>query len=225
MVRNKELMHYSNIKTTGITNNRLLDSSMICQKELVGHKKSGEPVYNFKLNVDFWKNIHEPISVILDEAHSIINSRRSMSQVNIVVTDWVALIRRVLGEDSRGVGDLVLITQLPQRIDVICREMATQVKYHCCHYIKFCKDCSAYWGEDTDMPEIAKRCPSCNSINLKRQNFKIEIKVFPNVMAYVAWKTIGMNTYFKHYFINDIEEYFGNFDTLQWDNLFNELYY
>jgi hypothetical protein len=224
MYLHQEVKNYSNIKTN-LKNNVLLDSEMICKKQMTGTKKTGEPVYEYALNIDFWKDINEPINVILDEAHSILNSRRAMSKVNIIVTDWIALIRRVLGEDSRGMGDLILITQLPQRIDVICREMATQVRYHCCHYVKRCNDCGSSWNEDTDMPEVYKFCPNCDSINMNRTNFSIEVKVFPNVTAYTMFKIYGMNTFFKHYFVNDIVKYFPMYNTLQWDNMFSDLYY
>jgi len=220
MALHQEVKNYSNIKTT-LQNNVMLDSNMICSKEMVGQKKTGEPVYEYKLNTEFWKELHEPINVILDEAHSILNSRRAMSKVNIICTDWIALIRRVLGEDSRGMGDLILITQLPQRIDVICREMATQVSYHCCHYVKLCNDCGMSWNEDSDMPEQAKNCYNCGSINMKRINFQIEVKVFPSMSAYTAYKLYNVVTYYKHYFVRDIEKYFPMYSTLQWENLFS----
>lgn len=224
MAINHDMKYYSNISTK-LNNNVMLKSSMICQKEILGSKKNGEPIESLTLNVDYWKNIKEPINVVLDEAHSILNSRRAMSKVNIVVTDWIALIRRVLGEDSQGMGDLVMITQLPQRIDVICREMAHQVRYHCCHYRKVCSACNASWEENTDMPEVSKQCYACGSGKLKRHNFSIEVKVFPGMQAYIAHKIYGMQTYFKHYYVTDIETYFPLYNTLQWDNMFSDLYY
>lgn len=224
MALHQEVKNFSNIKTT-LKNNVMLDSTMICSKQMVGQKRTGEPVYEYALNVDFWKDLKEPINVILDEAHSILNARRAMSKVNIICTDWIALIRRVLGEDSRGMGDLVLITQLPQRIDVICREMAHQVSYHTCHYVKQCKQCGASWNEDSDMPEQSKNCLNCDSIKLMRRNFQIEVKVFPGMNAYTAYKIYGAVTYYKHYFVRDIEKYFPLYKTLQWENLFSDLYY
>ena len=138
--------YYSNINTKTIKNNVLIDPSMIVDKELVGEKKNKitnvvEPVYKFKVNLEFWKGIKEPINVIIDEAHSILNSRRSMSKINILITDWLALIRRVLGQTESGEGELVFITQLPRRIDSLARDMATQIRYHLCHYVKTCKKC------------------------------------------------------------------------------------
>lgn len=67
---------YSNIKTK-LKNQVNINPSMIIKKEVVDTKKKKdgtiEPVYEYKLNIDYWKGIKEPINVILDEAHSIIN--------------------------------------------------------------------------------------------------------------------------------------------------------
>ncbi len=128
---------YSNIITKGLDNVIPIKNDMIVKKEIKDYKKNRqgemEPVYELKLNMEYWQKITEPISCVLDEAHSIINARRAMSKVNIIITDWIALLRRVLGSSSSGYGELVLITQLPNRIDIIAREMATQIRYHKCH--------------------------------------------------------------------------------------------
>lgn len=219
---------YSNIKTKGIKNNNLIDPSMIIQKNMVSTKKkrdgSEEPVYEYKLNTEFWKKIKEPIDVILDEAHAIINARRAMNKVNIIVTDWLALIRRVLGQSDSGYGRLVLISQLHNRIDIIAREMATQVRFHRCHYVKSCKKCGVSWQENSDIPEPMWQCPKCASFGIKKDSHVIEVWHFPNMTAYIGWKEYGMNTYHKHYLVHDIENYFPLYNTLQWNNLFSEYY-
>jgi len=220
-------VYYSNIKTS-IKSNIVLQPEMIIKKELVGEKKkkSGdlEPVYDLKLNVDFWKGKHENASVILDEAHSIMNSRRSMHKANILITDWLALIRRVLGESESGAGELVLITQLPYRLDTIARDMANEIRYHVCHYQKKCLDCGTNWRENSEMPERLFECPNCHSINICKFNHQIEIRHFSNLNNYEQWNLFGKKSYFKWYIITDIENYFPLYNTLQWDNMFNNLY-
>ena len=138
---------YSNIKTKKLTNVKLINPDMIIKKEIIDYKTkkdgSSEPVYKKTLNKDFWTKIKVPINVVIDEAHSIVNARRSMSKTNEIITMWLALIRRVLGTTDSGEGELVFITQLPNRLDIIAREMATQVRYHVCHFMKGCKDCGA----------------------------------------------------------------------------------
>lgn len=201
---------------------------MIINREIVDYKtsrKTGEkePIYKQSLNVDFWKEIKEPINVILDEAHSIVNARRAMSKTNQIVTDWIALIRRVLGQTEAGVGEMVFITQLPNRIDSIARDMAHQVRYHVCHFMKTCRSCGSSWRENSEMPESIFIC-NCGSTNIKKHSHSIEVYKFKGMEAYNAYKDFGQKAFYAHYFITDIEKYFPLYDTLQWDNLFGEYY-
>lgn len=218
---------YTNVKTK-IKHGRLLEPSMIIKKEQVDtiKKKSGEvqPVFDYKLNVEYWKSIKEPINVVLDEAHSIMNSRRAMSKTNVIITDWLALIRRVLGQSESGYGELVFITQLPNRIDVIAREMAHQVRYHVCHFQKTCKKCGTTWRENSEMPESIWICPSCGDDRLRKHSHQIEVWHFSSMKEFEMWREFGQKNFYKHYLINDIEKYFPLYDTLQWDNLFGEYY-
>ncbi len=215
---------YSNIQTKGIKHNITIKPEMIVQKKEKGQSRKGEIKYDLALNTEFWKGIKEPINVVLDEAHTLVNPRRSMSKVNIILTDWLALVRRVLGQTSAGYGTLVLISQLPNRIDVIAREMATQVRYHLCHYIMTCNKCRHSWGEDSDMPEPRPNCPRCGNQDLKKHHHRIEVWCFDGISSFLAWKTLGQDTYYDHYMVKDIEKYFPHYDTLQWDNMFSELY-
>lgn len=219
---------YSNIITKGMKNNVLINPDMIVKKDLIRtiKKKSGdtEPVYEMKLNMEFWKDIKEPIDVVLDEAHSILNARRAMSKVNVIMSDWMALIRRVIGQSDSGYGRLVLISQLSRRLDPIARDMATQVRFHRCHYMKTCLDCYYWWNENSDNPEPLFACPACGSFKIKKHNHKIEVWHFPGIKAYEAWDEFGMSSFHRHYVINDIENYFSLYNTMQWDNMFSELY-
>jgi len=219
---------YSNVQTK-IKNQVNITAEMIIQKEIVDYKKNKktdekEPIYKYTLNMDFWKNIKEPINVILDEAHTILNSRRAMSKVNIIVSDWLALIRRVLGQTDAGFGELTFISQLWNRIDIIARDMATNIMYCICHYHKTCKICSVTWQENSEMPEGYVICPYCNSHEILKHNHRIEVWHFPNMQLFQIWHSFGQNTYYKHYFVNDIEKYFELYDTLAWDNMFSTMY-
>lgn len=219
---------YSNIITKKLSHVIPIKNTMIVKKDIVGYKKkidgTQEPVYKMKLNIDYWKDIKEPLSCVLDEAHAIINSRRAMSKVNIIVTDWIALLRRVLGSSPSGYGELVLITQLPNRIDIIARDMATQVRYHLCHYKKHCNKCGTEWLENSEMPEIFWNCPNCESSNLKKFDHKIEVWHFRSMQHYNIWNEFKKDSFHKHYIVNDIEKYFSFYSTLQWDNMFSDLY-
>lgn len=223
---------YSNIKTK-MEHQIDINPSMIIQKEVVDtkkNKKTGEenPVYQYKLNLDYWKKISKKekngINVVLDEAHSIINARRGMSKVNIIMTDWLALLRRILGETEAGIGNLTFITQLPNRIDIIARDMATQVRFHICHYFKKCAKCGVTWQENSEMPEPLTMCSYCRSYNLKKFGHSIEVFHFANMESYILWSKMGMNTFHLRYYVRDIKQYFHLYDTLQWDNLFSDFY-
>lgn len=218
---------YSNIITDKIPNNVLINPGMIIKKELIKTVKkrdgSTEKVFKLSLNKEYWQSIKEPINVVIDEAHTMLNPRKSSSKCNIILTEFISLARRILGDSSTGYGELIFITQLQRRIDIIAREMCTQVRYHICHFTKTCK-CGTMWTENSEMPEGLWECPSCGGIKITKQNFRIEVWHFPSMTDYEAWKLWGNKTFYKHYFINDIEKYFPFYDTQQWDNLFSEYY-
>lgn len=221
-------LNYSNIQTN-LKNQINISPDMIIHKEIVDYKKNrksgdNEPVYKFNLNVDFWKKIKVPINVVLDEAHTILNARRSMSKVNIIVSDWIALIRRVLGQTDAGFGQLTFISQLANRIDVIARDMATNIIYVICHFHKSCRNCGTTWKENSEMPEGYIICPYCNDNNIVKHTHIIECWHFPNIQSYMMWHSFGQKTFYKHYFINNIEDYFKNYNTLAWDNMFATMY-
>lgn len=219
---------YTNIKTT-LEQCKQINPKMIIKRQIVDHKKnrkSGEtePVYKETLNIDYWKKIKEPINVILDEAHSIVNARRSMSKINIIITDWLSLIRRILGENKQGYGELTFITQLPKRIDVIARDMATNVIYCVMHFQKTCEECRTAWQENSEMPEGYPQCPTCGSMKLKLSKHTVEVWQFSNMNKFELWDSMGTTSFYKHYYVRDIGKYFNLYDTMQWDNLFSEFY-
>jgi len=106
---------------------------MIIKKETYLPEGARKEVTKLSLNVDFWKKAVEKygsINVVLDEAHQLFNPRRSMSKTAIIMTDFLAMLRRVVGSNSTGAGELIVITQLERRLDIILKEMATAVHYH-----------------------------------------------------------------------------------------------
>jgi len=219
---------YSNIQTN-LPNQVNIAPEMIIKKEVVDskmNKKTGEsePIYKYILNDEYWKGIKEPINVTLDEAHTILNSRRAMSKVNIIVSDWIALIRRVLGSSDAGFGELTFISQLANRIDIIARDMATNVIYTICHFVKTCEICGATWQENSEMPEGYIICPLCSAHKIFKHSHKLEVWHFPNIQMFQMWHQFGQNNFYKHYILNDIENYFQNYNTLQWDNMFATVY-
>lgn len=205
-----------------------IKAEMIIKKEQIGEKKNKStgdltPIYEYKLNKEFWiEQKDEPKNIIIDEAHSIINSRRSMSKINIIVTDWLALIRRFLGQTESGYGNLIFISQLEQRIDVIAREMCNEIHFHICHYDKVCHKCEYYWTETNETPRQKWNCPACGHQKVIKCNHRIEVLEFSSMLAYTNWKMFGDKTYYLRYLVTDIENYFNYYDTLQIANMLTE---
>lgn len=178
-----------------------------------------------KLNIEFWKKqINEPVTIVLDELHNLINARKATSKINIIMGDFLALLRRIIGSVDKGAGELIGITQLPRRLDVVFREMATNVKYHICYYRKTCNNCGYNWIENSESPETKYICPNCQHTQLKKHNHIIEVFAFRNINDFYSWLELRQNTFYKHYFINDIEDYFKFYDTYSWDNLISKYY-
>ena len=177
-----------------------------------------------KLNVEFWKAFvkkHKKVIVVIDEAHTFFNPRRSMSKINVIMTDFLALLRRVLGADSSG-GELVLITQLSRRLDVVAKEMSTYVQFCVHHYVTRCKKCGYQWSENNEQPIKAHDCPQCKSYRIEKIMNLIEVWDFKNIDQYERFENYGEKSHFRHYFIKDIRDIFGNYDTLQWDDLLSK---
>ncbi len=219
---------YSNIKTMSVPNNHMINHEMIIKKDLIKtiKKKDGslEPQYKLSLNVEYWQGLEKPIDIVLDEAHTIMNPRRSMSKINIIITDWLALIRRAVGSQGSNQGHLYLITQLPGRIDVIARDMATQIRHHTCYYVKSCEKCNVSWREHTDIPEPQITCPKCYEPDLTISDHSILIHYFSSMNNYYYWVDAGQKTYYRKSIIRNVQDYFPLYDTLSWENLMSEAY-
>lgn len=194
---------------------------MLIKKEVVKTKRDGTNVYQLKLNIDFWKKFvqkNKKVMVVIDEAHTFFNPRRSMSKLNVIMSDFLALLRRVLGSDGDG-GELVLITQLSRRLDVIAKDMSTYVQFCVHHYVVRCKKCGLQWSENNEQPLKAHECYNCGSYRLEKINNIVEVWDFKNIDDYERFEDMNAKTYFRHYLIKDIRSIFNNYNTLQWDDL------
>lgn len=229
MISNPHNTYLTNIKMYDKRQKHIkqLKPEMIIKKEVVKEKKDGTPVYSYKLNTDFWKNIHNKysnINVVIDEAHIFFNPRRSMSSINIIMTDFLALLRRVLGT-ADNTGDLILITQLQRRLDIIAKEMANDIVYYKDHYVKVCTKCNANFYENNETADKIYNCEYCGNYRLKKVNHVIEGWKFTNLESYKAFAEFGDKSYYKHFIIRDIEKVFSKYDTLQWDDMFSSFIY
>jgi len=231
MVLEDKEVYYSNIITKSkgkcaIRTNNLINREMLICKTLIKKKKDGTEEYSYKFNKEVWeefKKKHGKFNVVLDEFHTLMEARGFNTKQNRVIGDFLALIRKI-ANDSTGDSTLTLISQLDNRIDVIARDMATEVRYHICLYDKTCTDCGAYWTEHSEMPPFQKHkaCPNCSSKKLKKSDFRIIVHFFDSMSSYRDWKYSGIDTKIQTTMIEGIEEYFGYYNTYQMTDLISE---
>jgi hypothetical protein len=201
-----------------------LTADMILLKEYIRTDRNGEDKYKLKLNVDFWKNLileKKQINIIIDEAHIFFNPRRSMSKINIIMTDFLALLRRILGSSDNS-GELILITQLSRRLDIIAKEMSTDISYCIHHYITRCSICKSQWEETNETADKFRFCPRCGDYRTKKIKSIIEVFDYKNIEEFMKHKDYKMKTYYKRYLIHDIEKVFNSYDTLQFDDILSQ---
>lgn len=222
---NSNKTYFSNIITKNIPNNIQIKPEMIIKKE-ISYTPKGKEIVKLKVNREFWEkaaNKYHGLNIVIDEAHSILNSRRAMNASTKVILDWIAMLRRVVGSTSSGYGRLYLVTQIERRLDIAAKEQATQARYYLCHYTKTCEICGYNINENNEVPEPIEICPICNNEMIKHHHF-VEVWHFQDYAAFIGWKYLGKGrTYYKHYYIMDIESVFKNYNTLQWDNLITEI--
>lgn len=85
-------------------------------------QEKGEKQYD--VNWAFWNEQalkHKGYSIALDEVHNLINSRTSMSAMNILMGKWVSQIRKILSDSEDN--HLYLISQTLRKIDVSFRDL------------------------------------------------------------------------------------------------------
>ena len=100
-------------------------------KKLSAHRlKIEDIIIKNAVNWEFWKkqlkekkNFH----IILDELHNIMHSRRSMSKFNILMSTWVAQIRKICGSSEKT--HLYCISQELERVDIAVRDLTNHIIY------------------------------------------------------------------------------------------------
>jgi hypothetical protein len=212
---------YTNIYTNNIPHVIRLDKSMLIKQTIIGMKRNGEEILKSEFNKEFWLDVkekHKKINVILDEAHSLLNARRSTSTQNIILNDFLSLIRKFLGSSNEH-GHLLLITQLSNKIDLLARDMATFVQFHVGHYIYQCLKCRYKYISNSEM-SLCDICPNCRSPNVYKIKTRIEVWQFNNMEDFEIFKFLKKKTYFNRFTVDHPEKIYNNFDTMQWDNLF-----
>lgn len=111
---------------------RLKHTDIIAEK-VVGMKKNGQPIMQKSVNYPFWKErLGKGCDILLDEAHNIFSARMSMSKQNVLLGQWLAQIRKILGTSEKH--DIILASQRFSGLDVVGRDLCHHII--ACHKIK-----------------------------------------------------------------------------------------
>jgi DNA-directed RNA polymerase subunit RPC12/RpoP len=222
---------YSNIITKikgkyKIPSNIMLSREMLIKKEVTSINRNGEEKFKTKFNSEFWyqaREKHNGFNVVIDEAHTLMDSRNFMSKTNKVMNDFLALIRKVCSNPNTD-STLTLISQLDSRLDVNARKMCTEVRYHICIYDKKCSNCGAYWTEHSELSDFKKlkQCPYCGHYGMTKFNYRLIVYFFDNMKKYTDWKYSDIGKPVQTLKITNIEKYFPYYDTFQMSDLISE---
>lgn len=216
---------YTNLITKNIKNVIHIKPEMVIMKTKVSKSKNVDKMV-FELNKDFWAKQKKPLNVVWDEIHLTANARSSMSKVNMILSRFIAMARRITGFDKRGYGHLIFIAQTERTIDVNIRDLASEIRYHIGHWVIQCEDCGIKLVTNSERQQV-EICLQCGSFNILKSDFKVEVRKFNSWDNYFNYRlNIKGNWNFERYIIPDIEKYFGYYDTMQmtdmWENYINE---
>ena len=116
---------YTNFRIYNAKNSkRLKINDIITKKEKDDKKSKGKDVVNWK----FWRGEIQKFrnfNIAVDELHNLMHSRRSMSKFNILMSMWIAQIRKVCGSSEKT--HFYAISQELERIDISVRDLANLI--------------------------------------------------------------------------------------------------
>lgn len=118
---------YTNFELFNIPHERLKYSQIFDKVETVNSR--GDVKETMKVNYNYWNSQTKKggFDIYLDEFHNIMGSRRSSSKRNVLLSDWLSQIRKILGQSE--LHNLYLITQKLRRIDINSRDLAQSCIY------------------------------------------------------------------------------------------------
>lgn len=148
-------------------------------------EKAEEKKSVMKVNYGFWneqiKRFPDGFDIYLDEFHNLMGSRRAMSKRNVLLSDWMSQIRKILGENE--LCNLYLVTQKLRRIDINSRDLAHWIVK--CEKQVFQKNLIDTVVQDKKGKQIIKKLP----LVLIYKYF------FESVEACNAFEIVGERTY------------------------------
>ncbi len=211
------MVTYTNLITKHMKNVKTIKPQNIIKKTT---NEKGKQVLD--LNTDFWIKQKKPLNVLWDEIHLTANARASMSKVNMIFSRFLAMGRRITGYDERGYGTLTFVAQKERTIDVNVKDLCSEIIYHIGHWIMICKDCGVKIARSSEQAQ-SKQCLLCKSWRILREGFFIERLRFDDLDKYFEWAVNKkMKTYNQRVMIQDIDEYFHMYNTMQMENMWQK---
>jgi hypothetical protein len=92
--------------------------------KMVVENKNGKFYEKPCINWKFFENLRNTkknYCICIDESHNIISSRRSMSNTNILFSQMISQVRKLMQDDSKNA--FITITQALRKIDIDTREL------------------------------------------------------------------------------------------------------
>lgn len=185
---------------------RLKYAHIITTKK-IGETKSGKDINKLVVNWAFWKKQLKELKyfhIYIDELHNIMPSRRSMSQQNILMSQWVAQIRKITGSSESA--NFVVMSQELQRIDITIRDLA--------HEIIFCQKVERFPFTKTKARDGKK----IKEVMLP-QTFIMHTYFGGegNVQRYWQWRDMGRKSYDRrsYYYANPFMKYYDSYELVE----------
>lgn len=179
------------------------------------------------LNTEYWLKQKKPLNILWDEIQLSANARSSQSRVNMILTRFISMGRRITGFDNRGYGSLTFISQHEELIDINFRRLSSEIYYHVGYWTVRCEECGRKEVTSSELEDI-KNCKACGSWKILREGMQVKRYKFVSWNDYLDWICHKMKkgkVARKEIFINN-EKYFKYYDTLQmisqWDGYIND---
>ena len=138
-----------------------------------------------------------------------------MSKKNLIISQFVAMARRITGMDQAGYGTLTFIAQTDFSIEKYIRHLANEIIYHVMYWDQYCMDCDTSEIRNSETAP-RRKCNFCLSENTRKENFSCIIYKFLSFSDYSYWDAgFSGKWYDSREVILDISEYFKYYDTLQ----------
>lgn len=158
------------------------------------------------VNFDFWKNEINSggFDIYLDEFHNVMNSRRSMSKQNVLMSNWLSQIRKIMGNSEKH--NLYVISQKPRRIDVNSRELA--------HIVIYCRKLIHPFSIPTIVRENGR---------IRKRNLPV-VEIFKYYFRSLEeldhWKMTGKKCMIKttHFIANSYYKYYDSYELIDFGN-------